>query len=204
MKTTLFTSLPAARFRFFLLLFFPFQWRGRIVSERSCSAQPASINLWLFSSIWLIVYTGGGSKRWEVWLLPRGRWRNPFAFPLRRRVHTKVNECSGIARKATVAALDANSIIFFGPQTLYSSSVWCERSSGPSPSALCFRSFSRQHEPSWNTKRSFSLTGDFLWGLRSLWMTDNRAVSIGAGWTKACNDSWRVQRRTPPAQASSC
>lgn len=49
---------PRPGFAFFVLLFFPFQWRGRIVSEWSCSAQPASINLWLFSSIWLIVYAG--------------------------------------------------------------------------------------------------------------------------------------------------
>lgn len=132
-----------------------------------------------FPQFWLIVYERK-RKWWEDWLLLRGRWQNPFAFPLRWCVHTKLNECSGIARKATVAALNRN-LIIFRAQTLYSCSVWCERSLGLSPSALCFQSFSWQHKPSWNTKRSFSLTGDFLWGLGSLWMTDNRAVSIGAG-----------------------
>lgn len=41
---------PAARFSFFFLLMF-FQWRGRIVSECSCSAQPAYVNRRLLSSI---------------------------------------------------------------------------------------------------------------------------------------------------------
>lgn len=109
-------SHPRPRPGFAFFGWFIFQWRGRTVSEWSCWAQPASINLRLFSSILVNCLwktkngNDGKSDRFHA-----AADRIPLLF-----VRTKFNECGGIARRATVAALNRNSIIFRSADFVFS------------------------------------------------------------------------------------